>query len=71
MTKTQKTYRLINKETLKLILSHDVVFNKKTASHTQKGKGLPQKEPKQVFPYIEEHKFDLDQNIFPKSVPPP
>jgi len=32
---------------------------------------LPQKEHEQVFPYIKEHEFDLDQDIFPKSVPPP
>jgi len=32
---------------------------------------LPQKQPKQVFPYIEEHKSDLDQDIFSKNVPPP
>jgi hypothetical protein len=48
-----------------------VVFNEEIATNIQKGKGLPQKEPKQVFPYIEERKFDLYQNIFPKSVPPP
>jgi hypothetical protein len=59
---------LINKENLKLILSHDVVFNEEIASNIQEG--LPQKQPKQVFPYIKEHKFDLDQDIFPESVPP-
>jgi hypothetical protein len=32
---------------------------------------LPQKEHEQVFPYIKEHEFDLDQDIFPKCVPPP
>jgi len=34
-------------------------------------KYLPKIEHKQVFPYIKEHKFDLDQDIFPKSVSPP
>jgi hypothetical protein len=61
---------LINKETLKLILSHDVVFNEETTSNTKKGKGLPQKELEQIFPYIEEHKFDLDQNISLENVLP-
>ncbi len=69
-----KAYKLIKKETLKLIFQRNVVFNevmwfsmKKLEVAFKNQKNLPQIEHKQVFPY----KFDLDQNIFPKSVSPP
>jgi len=48
-----------------------VVFNEKSTSDIQEQKNLPQIEDEQVFPYIKEHKFDLDQDIFPKNVSPP
>ncbi len=73
-----KAYRLINKETLKLILQCNVVFNKamwfsmkKLQVAFKNEKNLPQKKHEQVFPYINEHEFELDQQIFLKSVSPP
>ncbi len=70
-----KAYRLINNETLKLILQHSVVFNDAMWFSMKKlqvalWKHLSQKEHEQVFPYIKEQQFDIDQNIFLKSVPP-
>ncbi len=57
-----------------MIFQRNVVFNevmwfsmKKLEVAFKNQKNLPQIEHKQVFPY----KFDLDQNIFPKSVSPP
>ncbi len=31
---------------------------------------MPQKELEQLFPYIEEHESNLDQDIFMENVPP-
>jgi late competence protein required for DNA uptake (superfamily II DNA/RNA helicase) len=49
----------------------NVVLNEKITSGIQEWKNLSQKEHEQVFLYIKEHEFDLDQDIFSKSVPPP
>jgi hypothetical protein len=47
-----------------------VVFKEKNTSSIQERKNLSQKEYEQVFPYIKEHEFDLDQHIFLKGVSP-
>ncbi len=77
MTKTQKHISWSTKRFWSWSSTHyglqwsNVVFDEKSASGNQEWKNLPQKKHKQVFPYIKEHEFDLDQNIFSKSVPLP
>jgi hypothetical protein len=69
-----KAYRLVNNETSKLMLNHNVVFNEEVciASHE---KTLFQKEPKgvklegmkQTIP-LEEEEFDIDRNVIVDNI---